>query len=71
MIFLEIIIILLVLAALYCGYQLLRNEQVYKIKLGWIYNRDPRNDKYSYDYMFWPSSSNFFGLQWPKDKNFK
>ena len=51
-------------------YQLFRNNKVYKIRIKWIENDDPRHDYYSYDFMFVPSKYNWFGLKFPTDKAF-
>ena len=52
-------------------YQILRIEKVYRIRRKWIYSDDSRYDKYSYDEMLKPNSSNLFGLKYPNEKDFK
>lgn len=66
-----IILILLLVVAAYCIYQLIRNELVYNIRLRWIDKSDNRWYKYSYNQMFDPSPGNWFGLNWPHDSLYK
>ena len=65
-----IILGILVLALIYCFYQLARNQKVYKIRINWIIKNDPRWDKHTYDDMFKPSLKNWFGLKFPNEKDF-
>lgn len=55
----------------YCLYQIWRNKRVYDISMGWIDNSDPRHYIFSYEFMFEPSLSNWWGLKFPRDKHFK
>jgi len=67
------IYVLMAVALAYCGYQILRSEQVFRIRLRWIYSdrgMDPRYDEYTYGEMFNPSLSNWFGLKYPREKHF-
>jgi hypothetical protein len=66
----ETLLIILVLALIYCFYQLARNKKVYDIRMDWIKENDPRWDKYTYDYMFKPSFRNWFGLKFPIKSDF-
>lgn len=61
---------LLVLALIYCFYQFVRSNEVYKIRITWIDNSDPRWDNYTYDEMFLPNLRNWFGLKFPRDSDF-
>lgn len=58
------------LALLYSIYQLFRNEKVWKINENWFDTNDDRAITYSYDEMFDPNKSNWFGLRWPMEKHF-
>ena len=55
----------------YCFYQIARTEKVYKIRINWIDTKDSRYPKYTYNEMFIPSPSNWFGLKYPNDSQFK
>jgi len=66
-----IAISILALFALYCVYQIVRDEAVYNIRHNWIYSEDKRWYKYTYNYMHDPSKHNWFGLRFPKDSHFK
>lgn len=59
------------LMVIYCLYQLVRNEAVFNIRSKWINYDDLRWHYYSYDEMFKPNISNWFGLRFPRDKHFK
>ena len=59
-----------VLVFAYGVYQLIRNEFVYRIRAEWFKRDDKRWYKYSYDFMFEPSSHNWFGLKFPTEKDF-
>ena len=61
---------IMVLASIYCFYQLARNQKVYEIRVDWINENDPRRDKYTYDYMFNPSFRNWLGLKFPSKSDF-
>lgn len=63
--------LLTLLLLIYCFYQLLRNQLVYKIRIKWIEKDDDRYYKYSYSKMMTPNKSNWWGLKYPKDKHFK
>ena len=65
-----ILLFLSVLTATYALYQLIRNEFIYRIRVEWIKTDDKRWYKYSYDFMFEPSSHNWFGLKFPTEKDF-
>lgn len=56
---------------LYLLYQLVRNEQVFKIRQKWIWHDDLRRDKYSYSEMMNPSKTNWYGLKYPKDRHYQ
>jgi len=62
---------LCILGMIYSVYQLFRNDAVLSINLHWIATDDDRFDKYTYDEMFKPSKSNWFGIRYPKDSHFK
>lgn len=62
--------IILVLVLIYCVYQLIRNQKVYEIRLGWINKGDPRFDKYTYEDMVNPSFKNWLGLKFPNENDF-
>jgi hypothetical protein len=55
---------------LYYYYQERRNNEVYKIRNKWVHKDDERWEKYSYDEMYDPSPLNWYGLKWPKEKDF-
>lgn len=59
-----------ILLLIYCIYQLMRNQKVYKIRIYWIIKNDPRYDKYTYDDMFKPNLKNWFGLKFPNENDF-
>ena len=61
---------LLFVALIYTVYQGFRNDKVLKIRLNWIWTMDMRRYRYTYDEMFKPSLKNWFGLKWPRDKDF-
>ena len=65
-----IILGILVLALIYCFYQLARNQKVYEIRQEWIITNSPKRDKYTYDYMFNPSFRNWLGLKFPSKSDF-
>lgn len=66
------ILLLYGIAMIYCIYQLIRNEVVCRILMKWIKDSDDRFYKYDYnDDMFYPSKSNWYGLKFPLDKDFK
>jgi len=56
----------------YCFYQLIRNEAVYRISMKWCNDYDfERIYRHSYDDMFNPKKENWYGLKFPRDKHFK
>jgi hypothetical protein len=57
--------------AIYLYYQGSRYEEVGNIRTTWTWHGDPRHEQYSYEEMYSPSLSNYFGLRWPRDKHFK
>lgn len=67
---LSIILGFLVLALIYCFYQLARNQKVYEIRADWINEDGPRWYRYTYDYMFTPSFRNWLGLKFPSKSDF-
>lgn len=69
-IILDFLHITCLLALIYILYQMLRNNEVYSIRIDWIITNDKRFDKYSYDEMFNPSKKNYYGLRYPRDKHF-
>jgi hypothetical protein len=73
-IFGSLILILLAIACLglaYIDLQLQRNEQVYRIRMQWIDNNDPRHEQYTYEEMFTASWKTWWGMRWPKDELYK
>ena len=56
---------------IYCLYQLVRNEKVYKILSAWRDANDIRCSTYNYNYMFNPKKNNWFGLRWPQDNQYE
>ena len=67
-IILIITLFILLLFIIYLAYQIKRNDAIYNIRIKWIYTKDKRYSKYSYDYMFEPNYHNLFGLIYPKDE---
>jgi len=65
-----IILLVLVLALIYCFYQEERNRKVSKIRKNWIMTNNPKIHKYTYDYMFDPSFKNWLGLKFPTESDF-
>jgi streptogramin lyase len=65
-----LILVILVLLAISCLYQLLRNHMVFNIRRIWITTNDDRWDTYSYMTMFLPSKHNWYGLKLPKDSDY-
>lgn len=59
------------LVFIYGFYQFARNDKIYAIKIKWINNKEQKNDKYSYNYMFGPSKHNWYGLKFPAESDFK
>lgn len=56
----------------YLAYQRVRNEAVYNIKVKWLDNGEfERCRRNSYDHMYKPNLKNWFGLRWPREKNYK
>jgi len=62
--------IALVLALVYCVYQLVRNIRISEIRQEWIIERDEKFNKYTHEQMFLPSFSNWFGLKFPLKRDF-
>jgi len=62
---------LLLLFLIYAVYQLIHNSAVYKIRIKWINeNRWSIYYKYTYDEMFDPNKSNWYGLKFPKESDY-
>jgi len=59
------------ISILYFSYQGQRNHKVYEIRVKWIYDNDKRFEQYTYDEMYDPHLSNWFGLKFPKEKHYK
>lgn len=59
------------LGGFYCFYQLMRNNKVYSIRSKWLEKGDSRYNKYTYSKMMDPNRSNLYGLEWPKESNYK
>lgn len=59
------------LIILYYVYQSIRNDKIYKIRRNWTETDDHRWYTYPYDYMLNPNKHNWFGLRYPRDKQFK
>lgn len=55
----------------YFLFQFYRNNKVFLIRVKWIRAEDERYEQYSYDSMYDPSKSNWWGLKIPKEKHFK
>lgn len=66
-----IILTIGLVAILYCIYQLGRNQEIFNIRIKWIDDDDLRHEKYTYESMLWPNRNNWFGLKYPKDKDYK
>ena len=66
-----LVLLICILALIYYSYQLKRNDEVYNIQVHWINTYDKRHIQYDYDYMFEPNKSNWYGLKWPRDKDYK
>lgn len=56
---------------LYLIWQLVRNEAVYRVRINWIKGDDSRRYRYTYHEMMNPNKENWFGIKFPKDKDFK
>ncbi len=70
-ILLKIIIIILFITALYCLYQLIRNQKIYRIRMKWIDKRNWHSyHKYSYNDMMFPCKDNWYGLKWPTERQY-
>lgn len=69
--FLITMMIITVLFVGYMLYQIKRNHTVYDIRINWINTDDDRWNVYSYQEMFVPSKSNWYGFKFPKDSDFK
>ena len=67
----KLVITLLLLAVFYCLYQLLRNQEVFRIRTEWTYERSELWHKYTYDEMMNPSRKNWYGFKYPNEKDFK
>lgn len=52
-------------------YQLVRNATIFNIRGVWIKTRDNRWYTYSYQHMFAPKKSNWYGLKYPTDSDYK
>ena len=65
-----ILLIITGVVLLYCYYQLCRNHTIFNIRNIWIDNDDDRWYKYTYDYMMDPKLNNWFGLKYPRDKDY-
>ena len=64
--------IILFIAFIYVVYQIKRNEAVFKIRMKWINTYQfNRHDRWSYEYMVDPNKSNWYGLKYPKEKDYK
>ena len=63
--------IISLLVPIYLFYQLVRNQKIYKIRIDWINEDDPRWYKYTYGYMLYPSFRNWFGLKFASKSDFK
>lgn len=67
-----ILAIFLILFIAYKIKRLIVNEKIYNIRINWIYQKDPRIDKYSYEDMLKHKKfKNLFGFKTPKDSDFK
>ena len=60
------------LGTLYTSYQFARNNKVFEIRLKWIDTRQSnRLKRWSYDYIYKPKKSNWYGLKYPNEKDYK
>lgn len=64
-------ITLLIFIMSYCLIQIVRNNEIHEIRKEWIYQDDKRWYKYTYQEMFTPSKSNWYGLRYPKDEHYE
>jgi hypothetical protein len=60
----------LFLLNIYALIQLQRNLKVFQIRVKWLLNDDLRYESYSYNDMFKPNKSNWFGLKLPNEKDY-
>ena len=69
-ILLSAILILIV----YVIYQSFRSSAVFFIRITWGLNNNHKSDfkllRYSANYMFWPKLNNWFGLKFPREKDY-
>ena len=56
---------------LYLGYQILRIIVINRIKLKWNNINDKRRKKYTNDDMYGFNKNNWYGLKYPREKNYK
>ena len=66
-----IVMIMSILIPAYALYQNHRFERVFRIRIRWMINEDPRLKKYNMIEMHKPSKSNWYGLRLPNEKHFK
>jgi len=60
-----------VLSIIYCVYQLIRNEYTYKLVSKWTDQRSYKYSKYSYEYIMDAKMHNWYGLKFPRDKDYE
>lgn len=64
-------IIVFTIFASYIIFQMIRNTEVFMMRGKWLIDNDYRHVKYTYDEMFFPKVSNYFGLTFPKESDFR
>lgn len=68
---LEIFIVFLLFFILFYAYQSVRSDAISKIRKKWILSNDVRWSKYTGMQMLNIKKSNWFGLKYPKEKDYK
>ena len=65
------IVLIILLCIIYFAYQIIRTNKVHIIRMKWL--RDERGQWYRHSTksMLSPSISNWFGLKFPNEKDFK
>ena len=66
-----LLLALSILELWYLIYQRHRCDAIMGIFYLWIIKQDPRYFDYTFEEMYNPTLKNWFGLKWPREKDFK
>lgn len=67
----EVLPVIFSVVLIYCLYQLIRNRVIFDIHSRWIKSGDPKWYKYDYNFMLDSNKHNWWGLKFPREKDYK